>query len=255
MMRLFETMLFLPEGTRSVSSFGSILHGALMERLPKELATRLHEQDMRPYSQGVFWDKAAGVARWRIGIVEEETGEAIEATLCRGGEIFLRQKGCAVRLGELRLLQQSDFSEIADAFFLPEAPPKGAGISFLAPTSFKREGRYVMLPDFFLICQSLLLRWNRFSERIRLEEPALAEKLADACCLSQYALRSAPFSVEAHTIRGFQGDMRVRFFGTDAVRRILGMLFAFAPFVGVGIKTALGMGAVRTEVWGNESGQ
>ena len=249
MMRLFETALFLPEEERAASSFGSILHGALMERLPKDLAARLHEQDVRPYSQSVSWDKERGVARWRIGVVDEEAGAAVGEVLQRGGDMFLRQKGYAVRLGEMRLLQQRSFSEIADTFFLPQTVPKGAEIVFCTPTSFKREGRYVMLPEFFLICQSLLLRWNRFSKEIRLEEAELAEKLAAGCRLSQYALHSASFSVEAHTIRGFRGDMRVRFFGTDAVRRILGMIFSFAPFVGVGIKTALGMGAGKKKIW------
>ena len=65
MMRLFETALFLPEGERAAASFGSLLHGALMERLPKDLAAMLHEQDMRPYSQSVLWDKEGGFARWR----------------------------------------------------------------------------------------------------------------------------------------------------------------------------------------------
>ena len=60
MMRLFEVRLFLPEEERAVSSFGSLLHGALMERLPKELVEKLHEQDMRPYSQSVSWDRAGG---------------------------------------------------------------------------------------------------------------------------------------------------------------------------------------------------
>lgn len=248
-MRLFETAIFLPEEERAANSFGSILHGALMERLPKALAARLHEQDMRPYSQSVSWDRDGGFARWRIGVVGEEAGGAIEAALRQGGEIFLRQKGYAVRLGELHLLERRSFSEIADEFFLPETAPKGVELSLLTPTSFKREGRYVMLPEFFLICQSLLLRWNRFSAEIQLHEDDLAQKLAAACALSQYTLHSAPFSVEAHTIRGFRGDLRVRFFGADAVRRILGMLFSFAPFVGIGIKTALGMGAVKTKVW------
>ena len=215
MMRLFEVRLFLPEGERTVSSFGSLLHGALMERLPGDLAKRLHEQDMRPYSQSVSWDK-------------------------KGGE---------ARLGERRLLMERSFEEIADAFFLTEAPPKGAELSFCTPTSFKREGRYVMLPEFFLICQSLLMRWNRFAGEVQLYEADLTQRLASACRLLQYALHSAPFSVEGHTIYGFRGNLRVRFFGTDGARRILGMLFAFAPFVGVGIKTALGMGAVETKVW------
>lgn len=249
MLRLFETELFLPAGERASSSFGSILHGALMERLLKALAASLHEQDMRPYSQSVLWDKEGGFARWRIGVVGAALGEAIEAALAQEESILLRQKGYEVQLGERRLLLESSFEEIADRFFLAQEGPKGAELAFLTPTSFKREGRYVLLPEFFLICQSLLLRWNRFSEEIQLHEENLTEKLAAACGLSRYALHSAPFSVESHTIRGFRGTMRVRFFGTDAVRRLLGMLFAFAPFVGVGIKTALGMGAMETKVW------
>ena len=249
MMRLFETALFLPEGERAAASFGSLLHGAVWERLPKELAERLHEQDMRPYSQNVSWDKKGGFARWRIGVVGEEAGEAIGEALRQGDGIFLRQKGYEVRLGERKLLAESSFEEIADTFFLQETPPKGAEISFCTPTSFKREGRYVMLPDFFLICQSLLMRWNRFAKEVYLYGEDLMERMALACQLSQYALHSVPFSVEGHTIRGFCGTMRVRFFGTDGMRRILGMLFSFAPFVGIGIKTALGMGAVETRVW------
>ena len=249
MMRLFETALFLPEGERAAASFGSLLHGALMERLPKDLAAMLHEQDMRPYSQSVLWDKEGGFARWRIGVVGDAAGEAIGEALRQGDGIFLRQKGYEVRLGERKLLAESSFEEIADTFFLQETPPKGAEISFCTPTSFKREGRYVMLPDFFLICQSLLMRWNRFAKEVYLYGEDLMERMALACQLSQYALHSVPFSVEGHTIRGFCGTMRVRFFGTDGMRRILGMLFSFAPFVGIGIKTALGMGAVETRVW------
>ena len=117
MMRLFEVRLFLPEGESAVSSFGSLLHGVLMERLPKELVEKLHEQDMRPYSQSVSWDKAGGFARWRIGVVEEEAGEAIGEALRQGDGIFLRQKGYEVRLGERKLLAESSFEEIADTFF------------------------------------------------------------------------------------------------------------------------------------------
>ena len=85
-----------------------------------------------------------------------------------------------------------------------------------------------MFPDAQLILQSLLGRWRSFSERVRLDEPDLAERLAPACRISSYRLQSAPFSLERHTIYGFRGQLR----------------FYFAPFAGVGIKTALGMGAV-----------
>lgn len=248
MMRLFEVWLFLPEEERAVSSFGSLLHGALMERLPKELVERLHEPDIVRTVRVFRGTGRAAFARWRIGVVGEEVGEAIGEALRQGDGIFLRQKGYEVRLGERKLLAESSFEEIADTFFLQEAAPKGAELSFCTPTSFKREGRYVMLPDFFLIC-SLLMRWNRFAKEIYLYDEDLTERMALACQLSKYALRSVPFSIEGHTIRGFCGTMRVRFFDTDGMRRILGMLFSFAPFVGIGIKTALGMGAAETRVW------
>ena len=84
---------------------------------------------------------------------------------------------------------------------------------------------------------------------VRMDEEKLAHQLGVACRISRYALRTAGFSVDGHTLRGFCGTLSVRFAGTDSVRRILGMLMEFAPYVGVGIKTALGMGAVDVDVW------
>ena len=248
MLRLFEAELVLPAGERTVNSMGSILHGALMEFLPDWLVEALHKQGMRPYSQSIVWDKERGVALWRIGVLEEVTGLAIAEVLDQVQGFFLRQKGYEVVLRKVRFLEERSYEDVADEFFLAEEAPKGVELSFRSPASFKRDGQYVMLPEVGLICQSLLMRWNRFSEEIRLEEDELVQKLASSCRLWQYMLRSAPFSLEGKTIRGFRGEMGLRFFGTDAVRRILGMLFTFAPFAGVGIKTALGMGAVEARI-------
>ena len=38
------------------------------------------------------------------------------------------------------------------------------------------------------------------------------------------------------------------------MRRILGMLMSFASYAGIGIKTALGMGAVEVDVWKGRDG-
>ena len=82
-----------------------------------------------------------------------------------------------------------------------------------------------------------------------MDEDGLAQQLDAACQISQYALRTAGFSVDGHMLRGFRGTLSMRFAGTDSMRRILGMLMEFAPYAGIGIKTALGMGAVRVDVW------
>ena len=121
--------------------------------------------------------------------------------------------------------------------------------TFSPPTSFKRDGAYILLPESVLILQSLLLRWNAFCPDIRIEEDNLAQELASHIHLTRYALRSAAYSVEGYNIRGFRGQIALRFTGSDMVRRILGTLLAYAPYAGIGIKTALGMGAVETHIW------
>lgn len=64
---------------------------------------------MRPCSQSIFWDKARGAALWRIGVLEEVTGLAIAEALHRVQGLFLRQKGYAVGLGNVRLLEERSY--------------------------------------------------------------------------------------------------------------------------------------------------
>ena len=64
MLTLLEVPVTLPEGMRVHASMGSILHGAMMERIPCELADALHESKMRPYSQSVVYDRDAGRVLW-----------------------------------------------------------------------------------------------------------------------------------------------------------------------------------------------
>ena len=249
MLRRYEAELHLPEGARAPASMGSILHGALMEQLPGDYAAYLHTENLRPYSQSVRWDRETGRVLWRIGTLDRTAGEIIGGALDGIGSIHLRQKGYTVGVQKNQCAAQCSYQDIANEYFRAESAPRGAEIHFLTPTSFKRDGDYILLPESALILQSLLLRWNRFCPDIRIEEDDLAQNLAASMRLTRYALRSAPFSVEGYSIRGFRGRIALQFGGSDMVRRILGTLLAFAPYAGIGIKTALGMGAVETDIW------
>ena len=240
---LFEVPLAFPEGVHAVSSMGSVFHGALMEQLPAEVAAHLHAEELRPYHQSILFTRERG-AVWRFGVLDEGLFCLLWYVFSELAAIELRQKGFSVALGEPRLLQATSEEALADAAFAGDEVLRSAACQFLTPTSSKRDGVYQMFPDTQLILQSLLGRWRSFSERVRLDEPDLAERLAPACRISSYRLQSAPFSLERHTIYGFRGQLRFYFAGNDMVRRIFRLLFSFAPFAGVGIKTALGMGAV-----------
>ena len=239
MLRRYEAELHLPSGMRAPASMGSVLHGALMERLPEDYAAYLHTENLRPYSQSIRWDREGERVLWRIGTLEETAGEIIGTALEHMEQIFLRQKNYTANMQDLRCISQRSYQDIADTYFRAETAPRGAEIHFLTPTSFKRDGAYVLLPESALILQSLL----------RIEEDNLAQELASHIHLTRYALRSAAFSVEGYNIRGFRGQIALRFTGSDMVRRILGTLLAYAPYAGIGIKTALGMGAVETDIW------
>ena len=249
MLRRFEAELRLPDGARAPASMGSILHGALIEQLPEDYADYLHTENLRPYSQSIRWDRARERVIWRIGTLDRAAAEIIGAVLQSLEHIHLRQKGYTVDVQNIQCVEERSYQDIADEYFRAETAPRGAEIHFLTPTSFKQGGAYIILPESTLILQSLLARWNRFCPDIRIEEDDLAQTLAAHTCLTRYALRSAAFSVEGYSIRGFRGQIALQFAGSDMVRRILGTLLAFAPYAGLGIKTALGMGAVETHIW------
>ena len=249
MLRRYEAELHLPDGARAPASMGSVLHGALMERLPEDYAAYLHTENLRPYSQSIRWDRERERVIWRIGTLDRAAAEIIGAVLQSLEHIHLRQKGYTVDVQNIQCVSQRSYQDIADTYFRAKTAPRGAEIHFLTPTSFKRDGTYILLPESVLILQSLLLRWNAFCPDIRIEEDNLAQELASHIHLTRYALRSGAYSVEGYSIRGFRGQIALRFTGSDMVRRILGTLLAFAPYAGIGIKTALGMGAVETDIW------
>ena len=77
MLKLFEIPLQMPEGERLHTSMGSLFHGALMERFPVELVEVLHRQNVRPYSQSVFFDRERGPI-WRIGTLDDVMEDALK---------------------------------------------------------------------------------------------------------------------------------------------------------------------------------
>ena len=136
MLRRYEAELRFPSGERAVSAMGSILHGALMERLPEDAAAVLHTQSLRPYRQSIRIDRESGRAFWCIGTLTETMGELVAAALGTTTELFLRQKGYAVSLHDFRCVSESTDTALADAFFLPARAPRGAELTFYAPTAF-----------------------------------------------------------------------------------------------------------------------
>lgn len=251
MLRLLSIDLEFPADAPHHSSMGSLLQGVLMELIPEEAARELHAEGTRPYSQALVLPRgeAAGHAVWRLGFLNDRAFHLLGAPLVERDGIYIRHRDLPVALRGVREIKKATFEGLADASFQAERAADGAEFSFLTPTAFKRRGDYVSLPEAFLIFQSLVSRWNAFTDFSRLEEPNLAEKLAQACRPGRYRIASRGFSLEGTTIYGCGGQMKFFFRGPEQVRRLLAMLASFALFAGIGVKTAMGMGATDAAIF------
>lgn len=249
MLKLLEIELELPPNEKINNSMGSIMHGALMEMLPSNISRRLHEENLRPFSQCIYFDKEKNKSVWRVGTLNAAAYEEIILPLLETEKIFLRQKGYEINLRDHKILFETGYENLADEIFPTDKKPLRADFAFLTATSFKRAGEYVIFPESFLIVQSLLQRWNTFSPKFKIEDNELAQNLSSFCKISRYNLHSQKFSLEQKFIIGFAGKISISFSGNETVNKILALLAKFAPFAGIGIKTALGMGAVNSQIF------
>ncbi|WP_022846647.1 CRISPR-associated endoribonuclease Cas6 [Desulfurobacterium sp. TC5-1] len=120
-------------------------------------------------------------------------------------------------------------------------------LDFITPTTFKR-GKYdYPLPEPSLIYKSILKKWNRFSGE-RLPSKEILEKIGRDIQVAGCWIKTTKLEMASlKKITGFRG--RIVFYNAskDAeFNRIITQLTLFAPFCGIGRKTTMGFGKVRT---------
>ena len=126
-------------------------------------------------------------------------------------------------------------------------PPEYAEMIFRTPISFRRHDRYVIFPEGGLIFASVLRRWNYFAPQLGFSEGELLPQLLSSADIRRYQLRSEEFHVERVRITGFSERLTLGLHGDELTQRLAALLIAYAAYAGVGIKTALGMGATETK--------
>ena len=76
----------------------------------------------------------------------------------------------------------------------------------------------------------------------------LLGSLETGAFIKDYNLRMGIYSLEGVKIRGFRGQVVMQFKRNPELQRILALLSYYSEFTGLGIKTALGMGGVKSEI-------
>ncbi len=113
-------------------------------------------------------------------------------------------------------------------------------LNFLSPTSFKQSHGIQTFPLPELVFGSLLRRWNTFAP----EEYKFTD-IPWVGLVSAYELKTHALKMEGGAEIGAQGWVRYGF-KDDEQAKIANILANFAFFSGIGRKTSMGMGQVRT---------
>ncbi|MBO8159675.1 CRISPR-associated endoribonuclease Cas6 [Thermosyntropha sp.] len=234
---------------------GSLLHGWLMENLDKNYAEKLHQPELKPFSQ--YLERKKEQAIWHISTLNRESFEHITMPLAENYPeyIEIKHKKQAYKIEQTVLTKSfTSYKELADIYYVEKNPNKKQILTLVTPTAFRSQNEYQIFPFVSLIYQNLINRWNLFADRISLEDPKLIEELSAVSRLTSYKLETRYFSLEKVKIPAFCGTFTLISRGSSPMTSLINMLFAYAEFCGLGIKTSLGMGGIKIRKTSTQKG-
>ena len=120
-------------------------------------------------------------------------------------------------------------------------------LSFVTPTVFDDNGRFVFFPDIYLIYTRLIKRSKLVSDKISFADKETFEELVKATSITAYDIHTTRCFINGDRITGFIGRVTFRINGPEMMRGYAGMLFGIAEFTGVGEGCSQGLGTVVLE--------
>lgn len=240
---LAELKIKIETDSKELSYYqSSNMQGVLMEYLDPSYAAYLHKQGFNPYSQHL---ELGEENYWVIKTVEKTAYEQIILPLLddgfQGFEIKKKNIPVQIRSKEVKVREKR---ELLDKFYSSECS-HFLNLEFLTPTSFKKEGHYVIIPDLNLIFQSMMNKYSASCTDMEMYDEDVLEELVKNSTIVNYKLNSTYFQMEGIRIPSFRGKIGIKISGTDTIAKYARFLAEFGEYSGVGIKTAMGMGAVK----------
>ncbi len=227
-------------------SWGSLLHGMLMERLTPEWQEMLHSVQLRPFSQWVEV-KSPTLMIWHIGVVMETLADMLAEVIIPGTVWHCGHLKADMMIEAVRR-DSKTVAEYLKPFFLSETACPGLYLTFMTPTTHKSQGSYAIFPSISLIAKNLNAHFCAMAPDFALRDEQALEQVITHTRITRYRLETSRFALEGAWVTGYTGRVQLRFEGPDPLKRLAAALFSFAAYSGVGIKTALGMGGCLVDI-------
>lgn len=231
----------------------SNLQGVLFENISTEYAEILHEQNLHPYSQ--YLEKTSDKILWHINTLDDEAGCQIIDTLKKDEFSSFVIKKTNQKINIISKTEHSvNQSDLMKEFYDNESQ-RYLDLRILTPTSFKQQGRYVIYPDLRLIFQSLMNKFSAVLPDVQMSDEETLEQLVNSSQITRYNLRSCTFPMEGVKIPSFMGRITIKCNGSGTMSNFIRLLLRFGEFSGIGVKTGMGMGAIKIEERGSDNGK
>lgn len=219
----------------------SNLQGILMEHIDTVYACKLHRNQLNPYSQCLIREN--GKAIWYIKTLNEEAYEQIIRPMSELESLTFKKSGQNIGVIS-KQMNECEERALLDEFY-DSSCPKYLNVQFATPTAFKRDGSYVIYPNLHLIYGSLMRKYSAVSGALDMIDEDLLEQLVTHSSIVRYRLQTIAFPLEQTKITGFVGNICIRLHGPETLARYVRLLLRFGEYSGVGIKTGMGMGALK----------
>lgn len=217
---------------------GRALHALVLhwiEGSDPQLSEQLHQQQNSPFTITIY-PGLSGQKELKITLLQKKFLSPLLWGISQdlGKEIKLAQVPC--QLGKsIKWFRSSNFQSLLD---LPAA--SSLQLNFVSPTSFKQQEVIQSFPLLELVFDSLLRKWNSFVP-VGGELPPCEWK----GWVSYYDLKTQVIQLKNRTEIGCIGSVKYQF-KEPIQAKIATTLAHFAEFSGVGRKTAMGMGQVKS---------
>lgn len=238
------------EGGRDFPSvhWGSLMHGVLMENIDSSYAERLHAERYSPVSQSIVpasRERGCSKARWDINILGNEAIEELAPKILGLSEVKLKKRGTTLKIGNINIPSSMSEEEFCRRHLVENDARRRLEIEFMTPCSHKSNGQYCIFPSEDRMIKSLVQKWNAYSQEYKIEDAEAVEQIIEHLRITQYKLSSTSFHLEGLKIPAFAGKISLSVKGPEPLVRLANMLLSFSEYSGIGMKTALGMGAVK----------
>ncbi len=228
----------------------SNMQGVLMEQLDSVYADQLHMTGLKPYSQHIV---EGSEKEWVVNTLTQEAYQKIILPLLDKDftdfNIEKKEMHIKIRDKELHTISKK---ELLDEFYSEEYN-RYINLEFLTPCAFRSNGKYVIMPDIRFIFQSLMNKYSASSEDMDMYDAETLEQLINCSEIVRYRLKSVFFPLEGVKIPGFKGELCIKAKGTATMAKYARLLARFGEYSGVGIKTAIGMGALEMKRRGRKN--